>query len=588
MAHTALPATITSVGLALMSLLYVLAGATPAWLRHAWQMPVLYRNYEAEQQRRDRSEPIILAELLDLAMQVVGALAGESLRRDGDPPVFGPLERRGAGAILENLPMVAGAEGGTASEDRLLARVWNGGPAEVARVGRASSALAPAVVRRVVVVPVRARGETLALLRLYTPVHGLFLHDDLLMLEALAAHAGSRMLNARAFQRERQVSATLRDANRALEAASAAKSDFLSGMSHELRTPLNAIIGFSDLMLQAHGANLTDRQRRYVQNILDSGQHLLEIVNDVLDIAKADASRLEMHPAPVKLGRVIAAALSLVRPQAEAAGLTLEDAADGQAVVWADELRLRQVLLNLLSNAVKFTPAGGQVAIHSEQRGEMLEVSVSDTGIGIDAQHLSAVFDEFVQVSHGTDRAYEGTGLGLPLVRRLITAMGGGVRLDSTPGVGSVFTVWIPVAPAHPRGDALPSAAANTGQSAVLVVDDDRMVREFASQVLADAGYDVAAAGSVEAARQAIAERHPQLVLLDLLLDGEHGEELFATIQALAPRPAVLILSIVDPDGHPLAADVQGWLVKPVRADSLRAAVAAAAPTRAKEVGSLA
>lgn len=584
MAHAALPPTITSVGLALMSLLYVLAGATPAWLRHAWQMPVLYRTYESEQRLRDRSERVILSQLLELAMQVVGAAAGEALSRDGDPPAFSPLAQRGAAPILKSPPAV---EDGPGTGDRRLTRAWEGGPAEVARVIPAGTG-GGAVVRRVVLVPVRAGGETLALLRLYTPVHGLFLHDDLLMLQALAAHAGSRMLNARAFQRERQVSATLRDANHALEAASAAKSDFLSGMSHELRTPLNAIIGFSDLMLQTRSENLTDRQRRYVQNILDSGQHLLEIVNDVLDIAKADASRLEMHPAPVKLGRVLAAALSLVRPQAEAAGLTLEDAADGQVVVWADELRLRQVLLNLLSNAVKFTPAGGQVAIHSEQRGEMLEVSVSDTGIGIDAQHLSAVFDEFVQVSHGTDRAYEGTGLGLPLVRRLITAMGGGVRVDSTPGAGSVFTVWIPVAPAHPRDDSLPPATADTGQSAVLVVDDDRMVREFASQVLADAGYDVAAAGSVEAARQAIAQRPPHVVILDLLLDGEHGEELFATIRALAPRPAVLILSIVDPDSHPLAADVQGWLVKPVRADSLRAAVAGAAPTRAKEVGPIA
>ncbi len=589
MAHAALPPTITSVSLALMSLLYALAGATPAWLRHAWQMPVLYRYYEAELQLRDRSELTILAQLLDLAMQVVGALAGESLQRDGDPPVFGPLERRGADAILESPPVVAGGEGdeggaeSTESENLLLARVWDGGPAEVARVGRAASAFAPAVVRRVVVVPVRARGETLALLRLYTPVHGLFLHDDLLMLEALASHAGSRMLNARAFQRERQVSATLRDANRALEAASAAKSDFLSGMSHELRTPLNAIIGFSDLMLQAHGDNLTDRQRRYVQNILDSGQHLLEIVNDVLDIAKADAARLDVRLGRVTLGRVIAAALSLVRPQAEAAGLTLEDAADGNVVVLADELRLRQVLLNLLSNAVKFTPAGGRVAIHSEQRGDMLEVAVSDTGIGIDAQHLSAVFDEFVQVSHGTDRAYEGTGLGLPLVRRLITAMGGGVRVDSTPGAGSVFTVWIPMAAAHPPEEVPPAQAGDTGRKVVLVVDDDPMVREFSVQVLADAGYDVAAVGTVAAAQQAIAERPPQVVVLDLLLDGEHGEELLAAIRALSPKPAVLILSIVDPDSHPLADDVQGWLVKPVRPDTLRAAVAAAVGVVGKE-----
>ena len=569
-AHVLIPATAMSVGLAVISLQYVMAGASPRWLRHAWQMPVLYRYYGAEQSSEDPEEPTIVERLVSLAMLVVDGVGGEVLVREAEGTAFASSGRWG------QVPVPYGE---SASDDEVLDRVWQTGAVETVQLDRPrSSPWAPdedrLSVRRVIVLPVRAGAATLMVLRLYSPVHGLFLQDDLVMLESLATYAGSRVLNARAWARDRAVANTLREANRALEAASTAKSDFLSGMSHEFRTPLNAIIGFSDLMLQSSNPSLPDRYQRYAANILESGQHLLQIVNDVLDIAKADASRLEIRLTPVKLARVVDAALLLVRPQAAAGGITLVDETDGEETLWADELRARQVLLNLLSNAVKFTPAGGRVQISSQRHDDRVEVLVEDTGIGIDAAHLTTVFDEFVQVSHGTDRAYEGTGLGLPLVRRLTAAMGGGVRADSTPGVGSVFTVWFPVPPGPARAGDPPTKALRTTDVAVLVVDDDRMVREFCWQVLSDAGYEVQVVGGVDAAREAIAASPPHLILLDLLLDGESGEEVLRTIEALSPRPRVLVMSIVDPDHRTLAGAVAGWLVKPVRADRLRTAVA--------------
>ena len=571
-AHVTIPATPMSVGLAVMSLQYVLAGASPLWLRHAWQTPVLYRYYELEASGEDPTEPAVVERLVSLSMLVVDAVGGEVLVRGAEGVGFASVGQWG---------QVPGGDPDaeeSASEDEALYRVWQSGKAEAIQLDRRLAWGAQEedrlAVRRVIVLPVSAGAETLMVLRLYSPVHGLFLQDDLLMLEALAAYAGSRVLNARAWARDREVARTLGEANRALEAASAAKSDFLSGMSHEFRTPLNAIIGFSDLMLQSTDPGLPERYHRYAANILESGQHLLQIVNDVLDIAKADASRLDIRLAPVSLARVVEAALLLVRPQAAAGGLALVDETAGELTLWADELRVRQVLLNLLSNAVKFTPAGGRVQISSQRYDDRVEVVVEDTGIGIDAAHLTTVFDEFVQVSHGTDRAYEGTGLGLPLVRRLTAAMGGGVRAESTPGVGSVFTVWFPVPPgAAPASDA-PARAPRRSDVSVLVVDDDRMVREFCWQVLTDAGYEAQVVGGVEAAREAIAASPPQLILLDLLLDGESGEEVLRAIESLNPRPRVLVMSIVDPDRRPLAGAVTGWLVKPVRADRLRTAVA--------------
>ena len=564
---------------ACIAMCYLGAVAPPRWLRHAWQMPVLYRYYEAESQLEDLGEGAVERLLLEMSMRAVGGSAGELLRREPDAPRYKQDLVIGCTRFDPGTePAPVGPDGFTAESNDLLEQVWTLGVPAMARQEHGAS---PTAVRRIVAVPVRAGREQLAVLRIHTPLDGVFLYDDLALLAALAAHAGARLRMAQAHRREVAAAAMLREANRALTDANQAKSDFLSGMSHELRTPLNAIIGFSDLLLNPRTAHLDERERRYVSNILESGQHLLQIVNDVLDIAKADAERLDIHAEPLCVHDVVAASLLLVRPQADGGHVAVIDRTDASLWIRGDRLRARQVLVNLLSNAVKFTPPGGRVTVSAAERGSYVDITVADTGIGISAADLEKVFDEFIQASRGIDRAYEGTGLGLPLVRRLMHAMDGAVRAESALGAGSAFTVSFPVeasAPSIASSDPPPPAEAETvaarpDPGRILVVDDSPMVRELLTHVLGDAGYAVEAVGTLADAEAALERQPPRLVLLDILLDGENGDELLTVLDRLDAPPPVVVLSIVDPSRKGLQRPVREWLVKPVSAERLHDAV---------------
>ncbi len=577
-AHVHVGTTLTGAVSATLALAYLTAAAPPRWLRHAWEMPVLYRFYQRLNSADIQTETALENELIRLAIKIVGGVAGGVLWRDPDRPRY---HRDVAVGLSVETPDGDPLTFDVAADD-LLEEAWHEGASRIAQVDRASLSrvAGPGItnlraIRRVVIVPVQAGGETQCVMRLFTPVHGLFLQDDSDLLAALGTYTGARIQSARTLSRELDMSRRLREANRDLRAASLAKSDFLSGMSHELRTPLNAIIGFSDLLLERRAGALTDRQERYTANILESGQHLLQIVNDVLDIAKADAARLDIRPAAVRLSRVVQGALLLVGPQAGSGGVALHDEVPPDAFIWADELRARQVLVNLLSNAVKFTSVGGRVAVRAEPRDAVIEVSVADTGIGIDAADLAGIFDEFTQVSQGTDRTYEGTGLGLPLVRRLMQAMGGGVRAESSPGFGSVFTVWFPKAHEPPAADRLPASSTGlpSGRIPVLVIDDDRLVRELSVHTLADAGYEVRTAATLAAAREAMELQAPRVIVLDIILDGESGDGLFASLEEMRPRPRVVVMTILDRGRHTVPGEVDAWLVKPVRPEELSRAV---------------
>jgi signal transduction histidine kinase len=237
----------------------------------------------------------------------------------------------------------------------------------------------------------------------------------------------------------------LAQANRDLNAANRHKSEFLANMSHELRTPLNAVIGFSDVLSRQMFGPLNERQREYVADIRASGQHLLSLINDILDLAKIEAGRMELDLVRFSVPAAIGNALTLVRERAQSHGLTLAEETAGAPEYWvADERKFKQILLNLLSNAVKFTPAGGRITLGATQDGEDLLVSVRDTGIGIAQSDQAAIFEEFRQVVSDIDRKREGTGLGLSLVRRFAELHGGSVAVESVPGQGATFTVRLP------------------------------------------------------------------------------------------------------------------------------------------------
>jgi signal transduction histidine kinase len=220
----------------------------------------------------------------------------------------------------------------------------------------------------------------------------------------------------------------------------------LAYTSHELRTPLNAIIGFSELMLEEHFGKLSAKHKDYLESIRDSGQHLSDLLSDILDLSQLDAGKIELHPEWVDLDKIVSSCLELVTARARAGGVSLKsDVARTLPPVEVDPLRLKQVLINLLTNAVKFTPTGGSVTVTAGRtRSGGIALAVRDTGIGIPKSEMSRVFRPYHRVDNSMTRNREGIGLGLPLTKQLVELHGGQLRLESTEGVGTEVTVVLP------------------------------------------------------------------------------------------------------------------------------------------------
>src|ERR1700756_1509827 len=233
--------------------------------------------------------------------------------------------------------------------------------------------------------------------------------------------------------------------SRQLETASQHKSEFLANMSHELRTPMNAILGFSEVLAEGMFGEINEKQAEYLRDILESGRHLLSLINDILDLSKIEAGRMELELTDFDLPSAIDNALTLVRERAGRRGISLGRAVgDRVAMIRADERKVKQVLLNLLSNAIKFTPEGGRIDVRAAVNGNTVEVSVADTGVGIAPEDQEKVFEEFRQVGTA-DKKVEGTGLGLALSRKFIELHGGRIWVKSQIGGGSTFTFTLPV-----------------------------------------------------------------------------------------------------------------------------------------------
>jgi signal transduction histidine kinase/DNA-binding LytR/AlgR family response regulator len=352
--------------------------------------------------------------------------------------------------------------------------------------------------------------------------------------------------------------------NRRIQEANRLKSEFLANMSHELRTPLNAIIGFAELLHDGHVPPDSSQHKEFLGDILTSGRHLLQLINDVLDLAKVEAGKLDFRPEAIDVTRPIEEVVAVTRTTAASKHITVVvDVDPSVGTVTLDPARFKQVAYNYLSNALKFTPEGGRVTVRVRPDGDhAFRLEVEDTGMGIEAADLGRLFVEFQQLDGSAGKRHQGTGLGLALTRRLVEAQGGSVGVRSAPGEGSVFHATLPRVTTAGEAPVLPrSRNGRAGARCVLVVEDEPRDREVIVSALTEAGYAVEIAASAAAAIDRCRERTFDAVTLDLVLPDMGG---FDLLHALRAEPHMRDVPVVVVSVVPDAKLVAGFAVNDV------------------------
>ncbi len=396
-----------------------------------------------------------------------------------------------------------------------------------------------------------------------------FSRYDLRVLSRLREHAVSAISKARIL-RELQIK------NRQAEEANQAKSVFLANMSHELRTPMNAIIGFSEILTERLAEKIDTKYLGFLKSILTSGQHLLAIINDILDLSKVEAGKMELFPETFNVRLAIDSVCQVMKGTSSRKSVTFSvEVGPGVEEIETDLAKFKQILYNLLSNAVKFSHTGSLVAVRaksiagSEGKPESISVSVIDHGIGIAQEHLKVIFDEFTQVDTTVSRQHGGTGLGLSLVKKFVELQKGRIDVQSKPGEGSIFTFTLP---RFFQGATIPSPIVSPDGTVIppgdriLVVEDDDNAYDALSTYLQSAGYVPVRAKTGQEALRLAQTMQPMAITLDLVLPGMEGLEVLKTLKAeekTAPMP-VIIVSMLDNRELAIAIGAEDYFVKPV------------------------
>jgi signal transduction histidine kinase/DNA-binding response OmpR family regulator len=529
--------------LAIVPLLYV-SFSPPAWLRREW------RASEEEGLRAFMEDLLLLKEdqvtlagrALEWAMRLVGGGAAAAFDAQGVPIASRGIDPMALREIKDGLPHLS--EG----------------------VSRTSIA---GIDRTILSLPLASLGEPGRLVVVSGPFTPGFGTDELSRVQQFMSAVVASLDRARLLERIRQANVKLGEANRH-------KSVFLASMSHELRTPLNAILGFSELLIDAGNGQFPPATRkRFLEQIHSSGKHLLGLINDILDLSKIEAGQMELRLQTVMLSEIVTQVVSTVEPLAAQKRIELVVGEGSGGEINADGGKVKQMLLNLVSNAVKFTPEGGTVTIGTRRLDDTVELSVTDTGIGIAKEDQDRVFHEFQQVDSGVARSQQGTGLGLTLTRRFARLHGGDVRVLSEPGKGSVFTISLPLVARHQAETVdVPDLYRGTPDSSrplVLVVEDDPAAAELLTRQLERAGFstDIARTGS-EALSKAVA-RKPAAITLDILLPDLDGWEVLTRLKrdAATSDIPVVVVSVVDNPELGIALGALDYFVKPVPAQQL-------------------
>lgn len=381
----------------------------------------------------------------------------------------------------------------------------------------------------------------------------------------------------------KEAECALQTAMKAAESANRMKSEFLANMSHELRTPLNAIIGYSEMLSEDAEDKGDTEVMDDLNKIHSAGNHLLSLINDVLDLAKIEAGRVELMPESLQVHELVEEIITVVRPMVEKNDNTLEvDCCEDIGVAILDAGRVRQVLLNILSNAAKFT-SKGKIALMVRREAGVLQFQVTDSGIGMTPEQLEKVFIPFVQADSSTTREYGGTGLGLPISEEICALMGGHISATSEPGEGSVFTVFLPadvtaeVAKIHEREatesnhDTYSSGQYMHAGEYVLVIDDDGNTREMLTRHMEKSGFGVVAVSSGEKGLEQVQRNWPLVILLDVIMPGMDG---WQVLEVLKSDPAtsdipVVMITITDEQEKAFSFGAMEYLSKPVQKHAL-------------------